>query len=311
MDKIVELHNKPGRALLPQKKIDVNDFPFTLNTTIGCLFECAYCYLQNAPFNLHTDFGKEIKVKTWIPEKLNKDLEKHKGLPQHLKRVQVNPATEGYLPQGIKKIEDELGRDIMREVLDIFRQHWDNGNKWMIHLVTKSQLVLRHLDLFATMADQFQLELTLTTLDEERARTLEGTAPTVAKRLDVIKQFSAADIFVRVMCMPFIGTEDEAKYLRDECFKLGARGFKHKALNYFDETEMLKGNLVGGGGKRDVGYKNLLVKSGEPVLDKAGQTQSKTVSIPDKKWKVFSDETRTIVNSGYSELNTLDWGYIV
>ncbi len=240
----VILHSRVGKALNPQKNIGVNDFPFTLNTVIGCLFNCRYCYLQNAPFKFHTEFGKEIKIKTWISDKLDKELTKYIDLPQHLKRVQVNQASEGYLPQAINKVEKDLNRDLMKEVLDVFRKHWDNGNKWMVHLMTKSHLIINHIDALTNMKDQVQVEVTITTLDENRARILEGTAPSVKKRLDLIRQLSDRGIFVRVMCMPFIGGKDDALQVRDKCFDFGARAFKHKSMNYWDENEILMGNLV-------------------------------------------------------------------
>jgi DNA repair photolyase len=93
--KRIILHEKPGKARTPQKKIDQHNLPFTLNANMGCLFGCIYCYTQLPPIGLHTNFGEEVKVKTWLPEKLDLELEKFRDLPQHLKRVQVNPATEG------------------------------------------------------------------------------------------------------------------------------------------------------------------------------------------------------------------------
>ncbi len=311
MKPVIHIQTKPGKALTPQKNIGINDFPFTLNVVIGCLYGCCYCYLQEFPFNLHTDFGKEIKVKAWIPEQLDKDLNKYQDLPQYLKRVQVNQATEGYLPQAVSKVRSELGRDLMKEVLEVFRKQWKAGNKWMVHLVTKSHLILQHRDLIANMKDQVQVEITLTTLDEDRARILEGSAPSVSKRLHTIRELAESGIFVRVMCMPFIGSEDEARELRDTCMTVGAKAFKHKGMNYWDEDEILNGNLIKSGNRRDVIYQHLYVKSGEPKLCFDGNIKQLTVSMPDNKWKNYSLQSMTIVDSGYNECNDIDWKYIV
>lgn len=160
------------------------------------------------------------------------------------------------------------------------------------------------------MKEQVQLELTITTLDENIARKLEGFAPTVKKRLKIIEDFSQAGVFVRVMCMPFIGDRNDAIQVRDECFKLGAKGFKHKAMNYFDEQELLKGNLVKSGGKHNTVFSDLYVKSGEDYLDKAGKTMAVNVSMPDKKWQNFSNKIMTVVDSGYADCNNINWGYV-
>jgi len=310
MNKIIELQKSGGKALLPQKMEKMHAFPFSLNTNIGCLTNCRYCYLQNAPFKWHTDFGNEIKVKTWIAAKLDTELESKKNLPQHLKRVQVNSATEGYSVQGMRETSDQLGRDIMAEVLEVFRKHWLNGNKWMVHLVTKSHLIQRHLPLIASMKDQVQVELTITSLSESRARQLEGYASSVSKRLDIIRDFSDADVFVRVMCMPFIGDRADALVVRDKCIGLGASGFKHKGLNYWNDDEMLKGNLVHQGGKHDTIFSDLLVRSGEPVFGINGSTSTISISMPDKKWKNMAKCDMVIIDSGYSSCNNVNWGYI-
>jgi len=235
-------------------------------------------------------------------------------LPQHLKRVQVNAATEGYLPQAIRVMNEQLGRDLMREVLEVFQKHWNAGNKWMVHLVTKSHMILKHLDLIAEMRDQVQIELTITTLDEEKARILEGYAPSVEKRIRLIERFAERGVFIRVMCMPFIGSEPEAEEVRRVLFDSGARGFRHKSLNYFDEKEMLMGKQVLKNAKRDLIYHKLDVKSGEPIIDEAGKEASVSVFMPsDKKGKNYNDlnkESMTMVDWGYSEINDVDWKYV-
>jgi len=309
MKKKIIFHDKSGKALTLQKKIDQHNLPFTLNSTIGCLFNCAYCYLQGFPFNLHTDFGKEVKVKTWISERLDFELSKYQNLPQYLKRVQVNVASEGYLPDVMIKTKRELNRDIMAEILETFKRHWDKGNCWMVHLITKSHMVLKHLNIIEDMRNQVQLELTITTLNEERKKILEKYAPSVKRRLDVISRFSDAGIFVRIMCMPLIGTKEEAEELKQVCFDCGARAFKHKGVNYFDEDALLAGEVVSEGSREDEVYEDLLFMSGEPVLEN-GEPMIMTVQMPTPKWNKFEDRDMIIVDTGYTEMNAIDWAYL-
>ena len=311
MNKKVIIQEKEGSyALKRQEKIDQHNLPFTLNTSMGCLFECQYCYLQKFPFSKHAIFGEEVKIKIWIAEKLDKELEKYRNRPSHLKRVQVNVASEGYLPQAINFMKKEYDRDIMKEVLTVFRKHWDAGNRWMVHLITKSHLVGSHLDLIADMNDQVQLELTITTLDENKARLLETLAPSVKKRLDVIESFAKKEVFVRVMCMPLIGDRAEAKRIKQTCFDIGARGFKHKGVNYFDENDLLEGTITSKGGRKDEVYSDIIVKSGEPYLEN-GTPKTGIFSIPDKEWKVFTDSNRIYEDNGYADINSYDWGYAI
>lgn len=307
-DEKVVFQNKGSSALNPQKRIDLNNLPFTLNPTIGCLFGCLYCYTQMAPYRYHSEFGKEVKVKKWLPKKLDRELTRHKDLPSHLKRVQVNEASEAYLPQIMNKSK-ELGRDIMLETLDVFRDHWEKENRWMVHLLTKSHLILKHLDKLKEMKDQVQVELTITTLDEKRRKLLEGSAPTVKKRLGVIEKLAGEGVFVRVMAMPFIGSKDEATELRKVVFDHGANAFKHKKLNYWDEGAILEGRLVEKGRRQDAAFQDLLVKSCEP-FEGDGRPQLVDTVLPTPKWDNFVGRLVVLENCGYADLNAFDWGYV-
>lgn len=319
--KCVIFHESKSTALTPQKKIDGHNFPFTLNAVIGCHFGCLYCYLKDPFFNRNIRFPDEAKVKLWIAEKLDKELHKYKQLPQHLKRVQVNVATEGYLPLVMARVKRKYQRDIMAEVLDVFRKHWENGNHWMVHLVTKSHMVIKHLDIISAMKDQVQLEMTITTLDEVRRREIEGCAPSVAKRLKVIREFASAGVFVRAMCMPLIGTRQDAEAIRAVCFDNGARAFKHKGVNYWDEDALLNGETKRSRGRVDEVYEDLLFKSSEPYQEN-GEIQTMVVMMPvivgrgrSKRWLGYRRQhlqNREMIMevSGYSEINGIDWGYV-
>jgi hypothetical protein len=143
-------------------------------------------------------------------------------------------------------------------------------------------MILNHLELLSSMKDQLQVELTITTLDEGIRKIIEGKAPSVKRRLEVIRALSDAGVFVRVMCMPFIGNQDAARQLRDVTFGCGAKAFKHKSMNYWDEDALLNGNLVKVKGRKDYAYGNLLVKSGEPYLSE-GRLKMVSALMPQKK----------------------------
>ena len=85
------------------------------------------------------------------------------------------------------------------------------------------------------------------------------------------------------MAMPLFCDHAEALQLRDVAFEHGARGFKVKGLNYFDEKDVKKGNPVRKHKKEDFIDKELLVNSGKSVN---GETIG--VTMPDRKWKQFN-----------------------
>ena len=186
-------------------------------------------------------------------------------------------------------------------------------------------MVRKHLDIITGMRDQVQLEITITTLDEERKKILEGLAPTVKRRLDIVRQFSDAGVFVRIMCMPLIGAKEDAKIIKSVCFDYGARAFKHKGVNYWNEDALLNGQTIRDGIREDEVFEDLLVMGGEPVLE---DDQPKTMVVPmpviirtgkkkkNKRWKGYqnkhlANKEMIMENFGYKELNDINWGYVI
>ena len=226
------------------------------------------------------------------------------------------------MPSAMIKVKKELGRDIMAEVLTVFRKHWQEGNQWMVHLITKSHMVQKHLDIISAMRDQVQLEITITTLDESRRKQIECLAPSVKRRLEIMRKFADAGVFVRVMCMPLIGTRKDAEEISTVCFDHGAKAFKHKGVNYWDEKALLTGETIRNSGRKDEVFDDLLLKSSELILEN-GTPKKLIVKMPviirsgkSKRWQGYKKEDlrereMLIENSGYADINNINWGYVV
>ena len=73
-----------------------------------------------------------------------------------------------------------------------------------LSVTTKSDLVLRDLDLLKTIAraNVFHVNMTITTLDEKLARQLEPRAPRPALRLAAVRKLAKAGIGVGVFANP-------------------------------------------------------------------------------------------------------------
>jgi DNA repair photolyase len=319
------INKNTSYALRAQKMWEDNyEFPFTCNPTIGCFFKCKYCYLQQTFFSRQAKFGIEVKVKTGIVRALEKDLKKYSNLPQHLKRVQLGNATEIFHPSVLSRTKKEVGVDLISGILTTFNSHWNAGNKWMVHIVTKSHLIMRYVEILKRMKQQIQVEMTIVSPDESLSRLVEPYAPSVGKRLKVIESLAKEGIFVRVMAMPWMHGEKEALEFRKRVVDLGARGFKHKGLNYFDISEMLKGNADKVKKRKDIVFDSVLLNSGEhfingqQVIVKMPQQKDKEIGKkrPDG-WKRLTkgvmdlrETTMPILNSGYLDINNVDWAYL-
>jgi hypothetical protein len=183
-------------------------------------------------------------------------------------------------------------------------------------------MVQEHLDIISDMRDQVQLEITITTLDESRRKQIECFAPSVKRRLEIMRKFADAGVFVRVMCMPLIGTRKDAEEIRAVCFDHGAKAFKHKGVNYWDEKALLAGETVKDSGRKDEVFDDLLLKSSEPILEN-GAPKKLIVKMPviirsgkNKRWQGYKKEDlrereMLIENSGYADINNINWGYVV
>jgi len=305
-------------------------FPFTLNPTMGCFFCCKFCY---SPISLcklisgnRAGFFEEVTVRLGVPALLDKELTKYSVLPQHLKRVQINEHSDYYLPQLFTEIRNHNQPDILLEILDIFQRHWNNGNKWMLHILTKSHLILKHLDKLKQMNEMVQVEISFSTEDENKLRSLEIYTPTIKKRLDTIEKLSKEGIFVRVMAMPFYGNSNDLGILKQITFNRGAVAIKNKALNYFNwqnvvnlsEADLINGNRVRTGGMHNTPINVALnIKSGEPFLI-SGNTKPVQVLMPNhKSWNALTLLSQRLslvqldmIDCGYSQLNKVNWNYI-
>ena len=338
---IVTLNDRSSYALRPQPKLGQYDFPFTLNPVIGCFMGCKYCFSPGVAYQYKTrQEGRELfftnaNVQLDKAEHLDKELKRYSVLPQHMKRVQLNEISEYYQPQVINYLESSDQQDLMAELLKVFKRHYDNGNCWMVHDLTKSYLILNHLDILMDMKQQVQVEISFASHNDKISRSLEFYTPDLSKRLELVEKLSDAGIFVRIMAMPFYGDKKDLLRFKTETFKRGARAFKNKGLNYFKDwdelqedmtfDEFLDAKLSTGKGRVDEKVESLIIKSGEFVLNENGNQKYKTVLVPrmDQNFKAteqwsavsFMDERferrrMKVFDCGYNLCNDIEWGYI-
>ncbi|GIK61892.1 MAG: hypothetical protein BroJett017_27820 [Ignavibacteriota bacterium] len=338
----VTLNDQSSYALRPQPKLGQYDFSFTLNPVIGCFMGCKYCFSPGVAYQYRTrQEGRELFFTNAIvqldkAEHLDKELKRYSILPQHMKRVQVNEISEYYQSKVISELKDKKQPDLMKEILGKFKGHYDNGNCWMVHILTKSHLILNHLDILKEMKQQVQVEISFATYDDKISRSLEFYTPDVSKRLEVVEKLSDAGIFVRVMAMPFYGNKKDLLKLKRETFKRGAKAFKNKGLNYFKDwdelrqdmtfDEFLNADLSTGKGRVDEKVESLIIKSGEYALNENGNQRYKTVLVPRmddnfkaiEQWSAvtlmderFERRRMKMIDCGYKDCNKLDWGYVI
>jgi len=189
----VEYFELPARSILNRTRPNM-PFQWTINPYRGCEFGCKYCYARYTHEFMELDaveFEDKIYAKQATAELLRQELART-GRKEH---IALGTATDPYQPA-----ERRFGRT--RAILEVFAR--ERGR--FLGITTKSDLVLRDLDLLCEIAraNVLGVNLTVTTLDEKLARLLEPRAPRPALRLETVRRLSAAGICVSVFPNPIM-----------------------------------------------------------------------------------------------------------
>ena len=192
----VEYFPLPSRSLL-NRCASGREMPFTwtINPYRGCEFGCKYCYARYTHEFMEmrngVDFEQKIYVKQQAAQLLRRDL--HRVKPEEA--IALGTATDPYQPA-------ERRYEVTRAILEEFARH----SGYELGIVTKSNLVVRDLDLLRAVAksNRLSLHVTITTLNVELARILEPRAPRPDLRLDAVRTLSAAGLRVGLSCSPVV-----------------------------------------------------------------------------------------------------------
>jgi len=207
-----DILNRTESARLP--------FDWTLNPYRGCEFGCSYCYARATHRFLELDdpqsFETRIFVKRRAADALLRQLRK---VDLRGQTIAIGTATDPYQPA-----EKHFG--ITRSLLEVFRE----TEELSLAITTKSPLILRDLDLLVELDRRHAVEVhvTVTTVDPQLARRLEGSAPEPSARLRALTRLAEAGIATRVNCMPVLpGINDDEEQLAPLFAAAAAAGAGH------------------------------------------------------------------------------------
>src|SRR2546425_1302054 len=201
---------RPEYFVLPVKSIlnrcDSKRVPFewTINPYRGCEFACKYCYARYTHEYMELDgseFEKKIYVKKDAAPLLASDISRKYSYasarsggekPEH---IAIGTATDPYQPA-----EREHG--VTRACLEELAKR----EGLSVSVITKSNQIVRDIDLFKQIAERSELSLniTITTLRPKLARLLEPRAPRPDLRLEAVRQLRKAGLAVGVSAAPLI-----------------------------------------------------------------------------------------------------------
>lgn len=168
-----------------------------MNLYRGCSHGCIYCDSRSTCYHMAHDF-EDIEVKVNAIELLEKAL----GQKRKKCMIGTGSMTDPYIP-----LEEEI--EHVRKALTLADKY-----EFGFTLITKSNLILRDLDLLTSINEKTKcvVQMTLTTYDEDLCKKLEPNVSTTAERFEVLKRMRDAGIPTVVwLCpiLPFINDTEE------------------------------------------------------------------------------------------------------
>lgn len=187
------IHEIETKNVLSKSNLPVCEY--SVNPYVGCTHACKYCYASFMKrFTGHIEqWGTFLDVKYW---KEIKNPGKYKG-----KELFIGSVTDPYNPQ-----EKIYGRT--RALLEQLK-----GSGAKLSIATKSDLILRDLDLIKTFPDA-RVSWSINTLDEN-FRTDMDNAVSIERRLSAMKEFYLAGVRTTCFISPiFPGITDVTSIIR-------------------------------------------------------------------------------------------------
>ena len=160
---------------------------YNMNIYRGCQHQCIYCDSRSECYQIEN--FNDVLVKVNAIELLRKELPR--------KRVKGTIGTgsmsDPYLPL-------EALRNLTGQALGVIASY-----RFPVHIITKSDLVLRDLETLRQISPVYAaVTFTITTADDSLAKKLEPGAPLPSDRLRAMRELAACGILTGVTMMPIL-----------------------------------------------------------------------------------------------------------
>jgi DNA repair photolyase len=216
----VEYFTLPAKSLLnrcnSQRRMP---FTWSINPYRGCEFACKYCYARYTHEFMEMRDGAEFEQKIYVKQHTAELLRHELRRVKPGEAISLGTATDPYQPA-------ERRYEVTHSILEEFARH----RGFELSIVTKSNLVVRDLDLLREVArnNTLSIHITITTLNVELARILEPRAPRPDLRMEAVRELSAAGLTVGVSCCPVLpGITDSPAGLEAVVQAAAAAGARH------------------------------------------------------------------------------------
>lgn len=176
---------------------------YTINPYSGCSFNCLYCYIRGSKYGEHME--EKLSVKSNAPDLLEKQL-KNRARKGQYGIIVLSSATDPYL-----QIEKDY--QLTRRILEVILHH-----RFPLHIITKSDLVVRDFDLFeqinanailpadleGILEQKVLITFSFSTTDNGIAKIFEPGSTPPSKRLETVTKALAAGFYSGISLMPLL-----------------------------------------------------------------------------------------------------------
>jgi len=160
---------------------------YNMNLYRGCQHQCIYCDSRSECYQIENFADIHVKINAI-------DL-----LEDVLPRKRVR-GTIGFGSMNDTYMPVERKYQLTRQALEVIRKH-----QFPIHIITKSDLVLRDIDLLSEIKNTFAaVSFTITTTDDTLSKKLEPGAPPSSARFKAMRALAASGIHTGVTMMPIL-----------------------------------------------------------------------------------------------------------
>ncbi|HVY83520.1 MAG TPA: PA0069 family radical SAM protein [Caulobacterales bacterium] len=214
LDTIVTM--EAAKSIIARNQSPDISFDQSINPYRGCEHGCIYCYARPNHAYVGLSPGLDFETKLFVKANAAELLEQEFSKPSYRPRtIMMGGVTDIYQPV-------ERGYGVTRSILEVMLK-W----KHPVAMITKSQLVLRDIDLIAALAERglAKVAVSVTTLDRRIARVMEPRAAAPHRRIEAIRALSEAGVPTTVMTAPIIPAlnDSEIEAILEEAAKAGAR----------------------------------------------------------------------------------------
>jgi DNA repair photolyase len=169
---------------------------YGMNLYRGCAHNCVYCDGRSERYHVEGVFGERVTVKINAVEVLRRELNPKR------KRVKLKP---GYIMLGggvgdsYQPVEKKY--ELTRKTLQLLQEY-----RWPVHILTKSTLVRRDIDILKRINQQNRVivSVSFSSANDELSAIFEPYAPSPSERRKTLALFKREGIACGIFLLPVI-----------------------------------------------------------------------------------------------------------